>query len=49
MIYFIGAGPRSELISVKGARLIGEADVIIYGSLVNPAILRYAKAEGKSL
>lgn len=44
MIYFIGAGPGDpELISVKGARLIGEADVVIYaGSLVNPAILRYA-------
>ncbi|HBS58082.1 MAG TPA: precorrin-4 C(11)-methyltransferase [Firmicutes bacterium] len=46
MIYFIGAGPGDpELISVKGARLIGEADVVIYaGSLVNPAILRYAGA-----
>lgn len=45
MIYFIGAGPGDpELISVKGARLIGEADVIIYaGSLVNPAVLAYAK------
>lgn len=45
MIYFIGAGPGDpELISVKGARLIGEADIIIYtGSLVNPAVLQYAK------
>lgn len=47
MIYFIGAGPGDpELISVKGARLIGEADVIIYaGSLVNPAVLMYAKKD----
>lgn len=45
MIYFIGAGPGDpELISVKGARLISEADVVIYaGSLVNPAVLQYAK------
>jgi precorrin-4/cobalt-precorrin-4 C11-methyltransferase len=45
MVYFIGAGPGDpELISVKGARLIGEADVVIYaGSLVNPAVLKYAK------
>lgn len=45
MIHFIGAGPGDpELISVKGARLIGEADIIIYaGSLVNPAVLLYAK------
>lgn len=49
MIYFIGAGPGDpELISVKGARLIGEADVIIYaGSLVNPAVLTYAKEEAQ--
>ncbi|MFZ5632398.1 MAG: precorrin-4 C(11)-methyltransferase [Bacillota bacterium] len=41
MIYFIGAGPGDpELITVKGARLIAGADVIIYaGSLVNPAVL----------
>lgn len=40
-ISFIGAGPGDpELITVKGKRLIREADVIIYaGSLVNPAVL----------
>ena len=44
-LYFIGAGPGDpELITVKGQRLIGEADVIIYaGSLVNPEILKYGK------
>lgn len=43
MIHFIGAGPGGEdLITVRGARLLGEADVIIYaGSLVNPALLAY--------
>ncbi len=47
MIHFIGAGPGGEdLITVRGARLLGEADVIIYaGSLVNPALLKY-KREG---
>lgn len=46
MIHFIGAGPgASDLITVRGARLLGEADVIIYaGSLVNPALLDYKKA-----
>ncbi|MFZ5647317.1 MAG: precorrin-4 C(11)-methyltransferase [Bacillota bacterium] len=41
MIYFIGAGPGdSELITLKGARILSEADVVIYaGSLVNPEIL----------
>ena len=35
-LYFIGAGPGDpELITVKGKRIISEADVIIYaGSLV---------------
>ena len=41
MIHFIGAGPgAADLITVRGARLLREADVIIYaGSLVNPALL----------
>lgn len=45
MINFVGAGCGAEdLITVRGARLLGEADVIIYaGSLVNPALLSYAK------
>ncbi|NCB64074.1 MAG: precorrin-4 C(11)-methyltransferase [Clostridia bacterium] len=47
MIHFIGAGPgASDLITVRGAKLLGEADVIIYaGSLVNPALLAYKKAD----
>lgn len=46
-IYFIGAGPGDpELITIKGQRLIGEADVVIYaGSLVNPEILKYARKD----
>ena len=49
MIYFIGAGPGDpELITVKGKRLIGEADIIIYaGSLVNPQVLSGAKPEAE--
>ncbi|MGB9803540.1 MAG: precorrin-4 C(11)-methyltransferase [Desulfofundulus sp.] len=45
MIYFIGAGPGDpELITVKGAKLLQEADVVIYtGSLVNPKILEYCR------
>lgn len=41
MIHFIGAGPGDpELVTVKGKRLIDEADVIVFaGSLVNPAVL----------
>ncbi len=45
MIYFIGAGPGApDLITVRGQRLLQQADVIIYaGSLVNPALLQLAK------
>jgi precorrin-4/cobalt-precorrin-4 C11-methyltransferase len=44
-VYFIGAGPGDpELITLKGARIIREADVVIYtGSLVNPEVLRGVK------
>ena len=41
MISFVGAGPGApDLITLRGARLLEEADVVIYaGSLVNPALL----------
>ena len=46
MVHFIGAGPgAADLITLRGAKLLGEADVIVYaGSLVNPALLEYKKA-----
>lgn len=45
MIHFVGAGPgAADLITVRGQRMLKEADVIIYaGSLVNPALLENAK------
>ena len=45
MIHFVGAGSGAvDLITVRGAELLKEADVIIYaGSLVNPDLLNYAK------
>lgn len=45
MVHFVGAGPGAvDLITVRGQRLIREADVILYaGSLVNPALLKEAK------
>lgn len=43
-VIFVGAGPGDpELITVKGQRLLQEADLIIYaGSLVPEAVLRWA-------
>ncbi len=45
MIHFVGAGPgAADLITMRGAKLLQETDIIIYaGSLVNPALLEYAK------
>ena len=45
MIHFVGAGcGAADLITVRGKRLLEEADVIVYaGSLVNPALLDYRK------
>ena len=45
MVYFVGAGSGApDLITLRGARLLGEADVVIYaGSLVNPELLTLTK------
>ncbi len=49
MIHFVGAGcGAADLITVRGQRLIEEADVIIYaGSLVNPALLDGRKPDSQ--
>ena len=45
MVHFVGAGCGAvDLITVRGAKLLEAADVVIYaGSLVNPALLDYCK------
>ena len=47
MVHFVGAGCGApDLITLRGKRLMESADVIIYaGSLVNPELLQYAKAD----
>ena len=43
-VYFIGAGPGDpELVTLKGHRIIGQADLILYaGSLVPPEVIAHA-------
>ena len=45
MVHFVGAGcGAADLITLRGKRLIEEADVLIYaGSLVNAELLRFAR------
>jgi len=39
-VYLIGAGPGAmDLITVRGARLLGEAEVVLYDALVTPEML----------
>ncbi len=47
MVHFVGAGPgAADLITLRGARLLGAADVVLYaGSLVNPALLDLARGD----
>ena len=49
MIHFVGAGSGAvDLITVRGQRLLENADVVIYaGSLVNPELLEYTKKDCK--
>lgn len=47
MVHFVGAGcGAADLITLRGKKLLEDADVIIYaGSLVNPELLRYADSK----
>ena len=51
MVHFVGAGPGAEdLITLRGARLLEEADQVIYaGSLVNPALLKRCREDCRIL
>jgi len=48
-VVFLGAGPGDpELLTVKAARLIGQADLVLYaGSLVSPGVVALARAEAR--
>ena len=48
-VYFIGAGPGDpELLTLKAAKVIGCADIIIYaGSLVSKKVLKFAPAKAR--
>ena len=47
-VYLVGAGPGDAgLLTLRGAELLLRADVVIYDLLVNPVLLRIARADAK--
>lgn len=49
-VYLIGAGPgAADLITVRGARLLGTADVVLHDALVEPAMLDHAPAHARRI
>jgi uroporphyrinogen III methyltransferase/synthase len=49
-VYLVGAGPGDpELITVKGRRVLGLADTVLYDNLANPRLLEHAPADAERL
>ena len=49
-VFLVGAGPGApDLISLRGARLLGRANVVVYDSLVSPELLHLAPTQAERI
>lgn len=49
-VFLVGAGPGDpDLITLRGAALLARADVVLFDYLVNPAVMRYARADARQI
>ena len=50
MVYLVGAGPGDpKLITIKGAQVLGRADVVVYDRLASPALLDLTPATAERI
>jgi len=49
-VYLVGAGPGDpELLTLKGRRLLGEAEVVIYDFLAHPSLLKFISPTAETI
>lgn len=49
-VILLGAGPGDpELLTIKGMKALQQADMVVYDSLANPALLQHMRPEAKTL
>lgn len=50
IVYLVGAGPGDpELLTLKGRRVLSEAEVVVYDRLANPRLLEYANPQAEQI